>query len=263
MTIDPPVLLSRQGPVAVVTLNNPSRLNALSVAMHRQLANTWRELDADPSVRAIVVTGAGDRGFCAGMDLADPEAQNLSPEGTPRGVREGVQITPIQVGVYLPTVVAVNGVCAGAGLHFVSDADVVVASDRSSFVDTHVDVGQVTAIEPITLLPRIGLGATLRLAVLGRAGRLDPADALRIGLVDEVVPHDEVMVRALELARCITTASPAAIEASKRAIWGALERPLGEALQHGWDLLRDHRGHPDAQEGPRAFAARRTPSWTA
>jgi enoyl-CoA hydratase/carnithine racemase len=158
-------------------------------------------------------------------------------------------------------VVAVNGVCTGAGLHFVADADVVVASSTATFLDTHVSVGQVAAIEPITLLARIGLGSALRLTVLGRHGRIGADEALRIGLVDEVVEPARLRARAAELAEQAASGSPAAIEASKRAIRGALELPMRDAMQAGWELLLSHRDHPDSGEGPRAFAEKREAKW--
>ena len=107
-----------------------------------------------------------------------------------------------------------------------------MASSTATFLDTHVDVGQVAAIEPITLLPRIGLGNALRMAVLGQDGRMDAAEALRISLVDEVVEPDALLARAVTLAEQASSGSPAAIEASKRAIRGALERPISEAMHH-------------------------------
>ena len=133
-------------------------------------------------------------------------------------VHEELQTTPLAYDCWLPTVVAVNGVCTGSGLHFVADADVVIASATASFLDTHVSVGQVAALEPITLMPRIGLGNALRLAVLGTHGRMNAEEALRISLVDEVVEPDRLLDRAVELAEMMATGSPAAIEASKRAI---------------------------------------------
>jgi enoyl-CoA hydratase/carnithine racemase len=99
------------------------------------------------------------------------------------------------------------------------------------------------------------------MVLLGRSERLDAARALELGLVSEVVPDDRLLDRALELATTVAQASPAAVQASLRAIWGSLDRGLDEALREGWDIILDHRGHPDAVEGPRAFAERRAPRW--
>ena len=129
------------------------------------------------------------------MDL-----QAFAERGGPRPVKadvhEELRVTPLHCDVWLPTIVAVNGVCTGSGLHFVADADIVVASTTASFLDNHVSVGQVAAIEPITLLPRIGLGNALRMTVLGKHGRLNADEALRIWLVDEVVEPEQLLERA-------------------------------------------------------------------
>lgn len=252
--------VERQGAVLVVTIDRQERMNALGADVHDGLIATWTDLTSDPTVRAIVITGAGDRAFCVGMDLKD-HAERGGPRPVEADVHEELHTTPLQCDVWLPTIVAVNGVCAGAGFHFIADADVVVASTNATFVDTHVSVGQVTALEPITLLARIGLGNALRLAVLGRHGKLDAQEALRISLVDEVVEPGALLDRAVELAEQAASGSPRAVEASKRAIRGALELPMREAMQAGWELLLAHREHPDSLEGPKAFAEKRDPEW--
>jgi enoyl-CoA hydratase/carnithine racemase len=254
------VQVERHGRVLVVTIDRQDRMNALNQAAHDTLRETWTSLHGDRSVRAIVITGAGERAFCTGMDLQD-HAERGGPRPSKADVHEELRQTPLNCDVWLPTIVAVNGVCVGGGLHFVADADVVLASRTASFIDTHVSVGQVTALEPIQLLPRIGLGNALRLAVLGRKGRISAEEAWRISLVDEVVEPEQLLPRAIELAEIAATGSPGAIEKSKRAIWGALDRPYREAMQHGWELLLAHREHPDSIEGPRAFAERREPKW--
>lgn len=252
--------VERHGRVLVVTIDRQERMNALSQEVYDGLLETWTSLKGDSGTRAIVVTGAGSRAFCTGMDL-----QAFAERGGPRPVKadvhEELRVTPLHCDVWLPTIVAVNGVCTGSGLHFIADADIVVASSTASFVDTHVSVGQVAAIEPITLLPRIGLGNALRFTVLGKHGRISAEEALRISLVDEVVEPERLLERAVELAELAASGSPAAIEASKRAVRGALERPMSEAMQAGWELLLAHRQHPDSVEGPTAFAEKREPKW--
>lgn len=252
--------VERLGRVLVVTIDRQERMNALNQAVHDALEETWESVKTDRSVGAIVITGAGQRAFCTGMDLQDHAARG-GPREAKADVHEELSQTPLQCDVWVPTIVAVNGACVGGGLHFVADADVVVASTNASFLDTHVSVGQVAALEPITLMPRIGLGNTLRLVTLGRHGRVGPDEALRISLVDEVVPPDRLLGRAVELAEFAATGSPAAIEASKRAIRGALELPMSQAMQRGWDMLLAHRQHPDSLEGPKAFVEKREASW--
>jgi enoyl-CoA hydratase/carnithine racemase len=252
--------VERRGRVIVVTIDRQERMNALSQQVYDELLETWTSLKSDETIRSIVITGAGPRAFCTGMDL-QAFAERGGPRPVKANVHEELQVTPLHCDVWLPTIVAVNGVCTGSGLHFVADADIVIASTAASFLDTHVSVGQVTAVEPITLLPRIGLGNALRFAVLGKHGRINAQEALRISLVDEVVEPERLLDRAVELGELAATGSPAAIEASKRAIRDSLERPMAEALQHGWEMLLAQREHPDSHEGPMAFAEKREPKW--
>jgi enoyl-CoA hydratase/carnithine racemase len=256
------VRLEIEDTVAVVTIDRPERLGALDNDMHAQLQATWLEVKARTDVRAIVMTGVG-KGFCVGMDLQQVTTNGGFRESTSNRIADTFRMTPLSNDIWVPTIVAVNGVCAGGGLHFVTDADYVLASTQARFLDPHCAVGQVSALEPITLLHRIGLGAALRLSVLGRAGEFSAVDAFRVGLADELVDPDRLLERALELAHGASQASPAAVERSKRAIWAALEVPLGEALQLGWESIVAHRAHPDALEGPRAFAEKRAPQWAA
>jgi enoyl-CoA hydratase/carnithine racemase len=255
----PYLIVEREGPILVLTFNRPDKLNALNREMQEALEANFRAAGEDPSVRVIVVTGTG-RGFCAGADMealqegaegsSDPDAVHI-PDFTAR-----------QCKIYKPTICAVNGVCAGAGLHFVADSDIVIASEAASFTDTHVDVGQVTALEPIGLLQRMPMGAVLRMVVLGKAERLSAAQALETQMVSEVVPADHLRERAMELARISAKVSPASVQASLKAVWESLELPLSKAYDNGFDLLIRHRAHPDALEGPMAFIEKRDPVWS-
>jgi enoyl-CoA hydratase/carnithine racemase len=197
------------------------------------------------------------------MDLKKVSEQGKFRTPKSDKVAEALKLSPLNCDVWLPTIVAVNGVCAGGGLHFVADADVVIASEEASFVDSHVSNGQVSALEPISLAPRMGFSNALRFAMLGSAGRMDAEEARRVGLVDEVVSKDRLLERAVELGDALSAPSPAAVEASKRAARASLEVGYSEAMQIGWDLLMAHRAHPDALEGPAAFAEKRAPRWTA
>jgi enoyl-CoA hydratase/carnithine racemase len=248
------------GHVLVITLNRPDRLNALSPTMQGELRDVWRAFDADPSLRVAVLTGAGERAFCSGADVST--VSDTSRRRTSDYDKENL-FTPIQAGVSKPTICAVNGVCAGAGLHFVSDADFAIAADTATFTDPHVNVGQVSALEPIGLSRRVPLGSVMRMVLLGRAERLPAARALEIGLVTEVVPAAQLRARALELAAAVAEGSPAAVAVSRQAIYESLSMPLHEGLRRGFVLLRAHADHhPDAQEGPQAFFERRAPRWT-
>jgi enoyl-CoA hydratase/carnithine racemase len=251
------VLIDKDGHVASITLNAPGRLNSLTSEVHQMLGEAWDELAADKAIRAVVFTGAG-RAFCAGAEmrmlaeLAQPHSQPPMPKFTARQKR-----------FFKPVIAAVNGVCAGAGFHFINDSDIVIASETATFMDTHVAIGQVAALEPVGLLRRIPLERVLRMVILGSAERLDAATAREIGLVSEVVAAEDLLARAHELATIASAGSPATMQASLEAIWDSLDCTLDEAYKRGYELLVEHRmQHPDALEGPSAFIEKRDPVWT-
>ena len=259
MTTDAPELLvERHGHVLQLTLNRPDSLNALNGPLQALMESTLRGAGDDPDVRAVVITGAG-RAFCSGADVSGL-SQGAVSSNDPKDHRYP-QFTIRQLRIYKPTICAVNGVCAGAGLHYVADSDIVIASDKASFVDTHVNVGQVTALEPIGLLQRMSLDAVLRMVILGKAERLSAQKALELGMISEVTSPEDLVPRALELAQIAASVSPAAVQRSIKAIWESLDRPLDQAYVNGFDILIRHRSHPDALEGTRAFLEKRQPAW--
>ena len=251
------LLVERDGHVLMVTLNRPERKNALTPVMRQELNRVILEAGADDSVRCFLFTGAGDA-FCAGADVGALEAAVGS--GADRN-RPHMPWTPVHCGVFKPSVCAVNGVCASGGLHFLSDCEIVIGSDTSSYLDTHLDVGQVTTMEAIGLARRMPLGPIFRMALLGRAERLSAEEALRVHLISEVVPKAQLMSRALELAHTVASHSPAAVQASLKTIWKTYEPKLTRDNHDGYAAVLAHRDHPDAAEGPRAFLEKRPPRW--
>jgi len=256
------IRVERDGGVTLVTIDRPERMNAINSVMMDELERFWEAFDRDPDQRVAIVTGSGDRAFCVGADVKEIAELGALPERQRHpDVRIASRITPLQSRVSKPTICAVNGICAGGGLHFVADCDVSIAAEEATFVDPHVSVGQVSALEPIVLARRVPLGALLRMVLVGSHETLTARRAYELGIVTEVVPRAELGDRSLDLARKIASNSPAAIAASRRAVWDSLEMSLEAARQHGWDLLMTHWGHPDFDEGPRAFAEKRTPDW--
>jgi enoyl-CoA hydratase/carnithine racemase len=252
------IRLQRDGHIAIVTLARPERRNALTEDMLHDLGEAFSECGRNPEVRAVVLLAEGDA-FCVGADLETLKgfAQARKPEHVPPPPK----FTPRHVGIFKPSICAVNGVCAGAGLHFVADSDIVIASELASFTDTHVNVGQVTALEPISLAQRMPLAWVLRMVILGRAERIDAQNAYRLGMVTEVTAPEKLADRAIELAEIAARVSPQALQSSLKAIWSSLELPLSEAYRKGYEDLVRHRAHPDAIEGPAAFLEKREPRW--
>lgn len=245
--------------ILTIRLNRPDRLNALTRPMLHELGDLFTKAGTSTDVRVIVFTGAG-RAFCAGADAQS--LANSAKQSIDQRLAERPLFTPRMVGMWKPSICAVNGICAGAGLHFVCDLDIVIASERASFTDTHVNIGQVTALEPIGLARRMALGSVLRMVTMGKAERLSAEKARELGLVSEVVADNQLMERALEIATIIAAVSPQAVQKSLQAVWESFEMPLSEAYDKGYDLLMRHRDHPDATEGPAAFMAKRDPVWS-
>jgi enoyl-CoA hydratase/carnithine racemase len=254
----------REGNVGWLVFDRPDQGNAMDAVMLAELETAWRELDADPAVRVIVTTGNGPA-FQTGLDVAqlaaDPAALR---EQSRRTRRAELRLTAWHNQVWKPVIAAVNGVCAGGGLHFVADADVVIAAADATFLDPHVSVGQVTAYEAIALVRTSPMEPIVRMALVGRHERITAERARQLGILSEVVdPPGRLRERARELAATIARNSPAAMAATKRALWGALEVGLTEACRRGARELVGLWGHPDQAEGPAAWAERREPRWAA
>lgn len=246
--------------VGIITIDRPERGNSLTRAMAPRMVELWRQVQEDPEVRVVVVTGSGDRHFCTGIDVHEVAETGGGTAGD--GPVETIAWSPLHHGVWKPVISALNGTVAGGGLHFVADADVVVAVEHASVLDTHVSVGMVGAVENVGLLHRLPLGAVLRMTFEGRHGRLSAARAHQLGLIDEVVP-DDALGAALRIADLVQRNSPAALALSKKAIWGGVGVAREEAARAAWELAKSHRSHPDYREGPAAFAEGRDPRWSA
>jgi enoyl-CoA hydratase/carnithine racemase len=259
------LIVEKRGHVGWLIFNRPETLNAMNGAMGRELRLAWRELDEDDDVRVIVNTGAG-RGFQTGMDVKEVASQPESIRGRhdpdeKRSSHEGGS-TAIDNGVWKPVICAINGVCAGMGFHFVMGADIVIASSAATFLDPHVSVGQVSALEPIGLIRRIPFEAVARMVFTGRHERFGPERALQLGMISQIVdPPEQLHDEAQALAEKIARNSPGAMMASKKAMWKSLDVGLTEALDMGMGLVSDFWGHPDDREGALAFAEKREPRW--
>lgn len=253
---DGPLLAEVMGQTLLVTLNRPGVANALDTELMDALSSLWSSAADTPQLRCVVITGAGS-GFCSGADVSMLAAGR--PELGDTAAAELAFVPGPRLSV--PVIVLVNGVCAGGGLHFVADADICLAGEDARFVDPHVSVGQMSALEPLLMRSRVRRDVITRMVLLGRYERLSAHDAQLAGLVSEVVPTGELVRRGLELAGHIALNSPEAVRLSRRMLRTEEERRLATELDLGWELVRRHHLHPDAQEGPRAFLEKRPANW--
>ena len=256
------LIVERHGPVGWLINNRPEQLNAMSATMRDEFADAWLELDRDPDVRVIVHTGEG-RAFQTGVDVSEIASDGVGMERYRESVEQfDLHFTSWHQKVWKPVITAVNGICAGGGFHWVADADIVIAASDAQFFDPHVSIGQVVAVEAIGLMKKMPVEAVMRMAFLGRYERMDAQRAYELGMISQIVhPPSQLREAAQELAEKIAHNSPAAMAATKRALWGALELGLTDACKAGAKELVSMWGHPDQAEGPLAFAEKREPRW--
>jgi enoyl-CoA hydratase len=256
------LLVEREGSVGWLINNRPDQLNAMNALMRDEFADAWRELDADPKVRVIVHTGEG-RAFQTGVDVSEIATDGVGMERYHESVTNfDLHFTAWHQQVWKPVITAVNGICCGGGFHWVADADIVIAASDATFFDPHVSIGQVVAIEAIGLIRKMPVEAVMRMAFVGTHERMTAQRAYELGMISQVVdPPERLRDEAQALAEKIAKNSPAAMAATKKALWGALETGLTEACREGAQHLVSMWGHPDQEEGPRAFAEKRDAQW--
>jgi enoyl-CoA hydratase/carnithine racemase len=225
--------------VATITLNRPEQLNAFNRTMCEEMAQAWHALKLDESVHAVVLRAAGSRAFSAGLDIKTPYGQ---PKDVWNHEDPGESLSPKWQKMWKPVVCAVQGMCTAGAFYFVNESDVVICSQDATFFDSHVSAGLVCALEPIGLMRRIGLGETLRMALMGNDERVGADTALRIGLVSEVVPADRLWDRAHQIAATIAAKPPSATQGTVKAIWESLDKPYRAALEQG--LIYTRLGNP-------------------
>jgi enoyl-CoA hydratase/carnithine racemase len=228
--------------VATITLDRPEVLNAFDRRMCEEIRAAWRLVKIDPSVHAVVLRAAGDRAFCAGLDTKQPYGQ---PDDIWNHEDPGELLSPKWQQVWKPVVCAVHGICTAGAFYFLNEADVVICSEDATFFDSHVTYGLVSALEPVGLMRRVGLAETLRMALSGNDERVTAETALRISLVTEVVPREQLWARAHEIAAGIARKPTAATQGTVRAIWESLDRPYRAAMQQG--LIYTRVGNPIGQ----------------
>lgn len=261
----PGALVERRGNVMVVTINRPEARNAVNSAVSIALGDALEEAQQDPDVWVVVVTGAGDKSFCAGADLkALSRGENLGHPDHPKWGFAGY----VRHFIDKPTIAAVNGTALGGGTELVLASDLVVAGESATFGLPEVKRGLIAAAGGVfRLVDRIPRTVALQMMFTGEP--ITSGEALRLGLINEVVPDGEegaVLDAALALAERITVNAPLAVQASKRVAIGADDGVVA-ADEPGWSrTMREVAtvfATEDAKEGPLAFAQKRQPVWKA
>ena len=240
--------------VARVTLNRPERHNAFNPTMQRELSSLWRSLKTNDDVRCVILTGAGEKAFCTGIDrdgipTGDDFAFDAFAYDDP-----GTDLGPKSNGLWKPVIAAVNGMACGGAFYFLGEVEFIVAAEHATFFDPHVTYGMAAIYEPILMAARMPFGEVMRMSLLGNHERLSAARALEIGLVSEVVPAGELQAAAEWAATAIASQPPRAVQATLRAIWAARELSRQQALDLGPALLNLGIDRDDLAEGQQQFS---------
>ena len=249
----------KRGPIAYVTLDRPAKLNSYNVQMRDDLHQVWSAVRDDPEVRVAILAGAGERAFCVGADLT--EFGTAPSPVVARQVRFERPVWELWLGLRQPLIAAIHGYCLGSGIEMALCCDLRLASEDAQFGLPEVGLGLLAAAGGTQTVPRaLGYSVGLNLLLTGEV--INAREALRVGLVNQVMPRAELLPRAEALAQRVLTLAPKALEAIKRSVRMGMDLPLPQALELERRLSRRVGASRDAREGVAAWREGRPPVFT-
>lgn len=247
------ILYENRGQVAVVTINRPEARNAINTGVREGLFAAWERFAKDKNARVAILTGTGDKAFCAGADLKEMSARQL-------GVLPRNFLPTLNVNVHMskPVIAAVNGVAYAGGWSLVQMCDMAVAAESARFAVTEAKVGRgMPWAVPLThMIPQ-----KILLEILMTGNPISAQRAYEIGFVNHVVPTDQLMSKAMAIAETIAENAPLTVAAAKEMVYMATDMGRMAGLEAARHLFNHVYSSEDAQEGPRAFAEKRKPQW--
>ncbi|MFC3572999.1 enoyl-CoA hydratase/isomerase family protein [Streptomyces yaanensis] len=239
--------------VAVVTLDRPEKLNAIDLGTADELARIWRELRFEDSVRAVVLTGAGERAFCTGLDRDAEVPQPTSPFMVDDPL---IRIGPKANDLWKPVIAAVCGMTCGGAFYLLGESEFIVADTTATFFDPHTTYGMVSAYESVYLAHRMPYGEAARMALMGTAERISARRAHEIGLVSELTAPGGALEAAVSCAAVIASYPPEGVQGTVRALWAAKEAARAQAFAQAPSLIK--LGNLPTERQAELFAGRRT-----
>jgi enoyl-CoA hydratase/carnithine racemase len=227
------ILLDVANHIATVTINRPEAMNSFTKRMMDECAHLWRAVAEDDDIHVVVLRAAPGRAFSTGVDVkaAQEEGGAVIHHNVFTAADPGEKLGPKMNQCWKPVIAAVHGLCAGGAFYWISECDIVIASEDAAFFDPHVSYGMTAALEPIGLTYRMPLGDVLRMALLGNDERISAYTALRLGLVSEVTKPEDLWARAQSLAETVASKPPIATQGTVKAIWESLDMPRTTALR--------------------------------
>ncbi|HEY2739321.1 MAG TPA: enoyl-CoA hydratase-related protein [Thermoanaerobaculia bacterium] len=251
------ILMEREGRVAILTVNRPDKLNALNDQVREDMLAALAQVESDDSVGVVVITGAGEKSFIAGADIG--EFAGRSPFDQRHAMRSP-RIFDIMSSFPKPVIAMINGFCLGGGCELALSCDIRVASEKARFGQPEIKLGLIPGGGGTQRLPRlVGTGHALRLILTG--DMIGAAEAQSIGLVEMVVPHEELRAKTLELAQKMAAMSPLTVKVAKEAVRASEKMSLEEGIVYERDLFCLCFSTEDKQEGVDAFLAKRAAQW--
>lgn len=255
--------------VAWVTLDRPEVHNAFDGRMMREIHECWRELRENDDVRAVVLTGAGDKAFCTGIDrnaagVGEGRPSEVGQRGaTPLHLDDPGDLLPPKTAgqLWKPVIAAVNGMACGGAFYLLGEVEFIIAAEHATFFDPHTTFGMAAVFEPMLMLQRMPLGEVMRMTLMGAAERLSAQRAHQIGLVQEVVPAAELHETAHRVAATIAAQPPLAVQTSVRAVWYAQELGHRQALDVAKTLVQLGTDPESLAEGQRRFTSGQREEW--
>ncbi|MFH8748878.1 enoyl-CoA hydratase/isomerase family protein [Streptomyces rimosus] len=237
--------------VALVTLDRPERHNAIDLETAERLASVWHGFRSDDGVRAVVLTGAGGRAFCTGIDRTVQVPQPSSPYSLDDPL---LTIGPKANDLWKPVVAAVEGMACGGAFYLLGECEFLVASEEATFFDPHTSYGMVSAYESVFMAQRMPYGEAARLALMGTAERLGARRAYETGLASELTPPGGAVAAARRAAAVLAAQPTGAVQGTVRALWASREAVRAQALAHAPQLIALGNLPPERQAG--LFASR-------
>jgi enoyl-CoA hydratase len=251
------ILREQEGRVVILTINRPDKLNALNQQVRDEVLEHLAQIESDDTVGVVVITGAGDKSFIAGADIG--EFAGRTPFDQRQAMRQP-RIFDVMSSYPKPVIAMINGFCLGGGSELAASCDIRIASDKARFGQPEINLGLIPGGGGTQRLPRlIGPGQTMYLVLTG--DMIPASDAKEIGLVERVVPHDELREATLELAAKIASKSPLALKVAKEAVRASQRLPVEEGILYERDLFCLCFSTEDKDEGVAAFLEKRPADW--